>query len=129
MKDLIYLIQLFLHSVKILLMAINPQQTLNTNAVADSGESIKKQRPKDTRLRQQRLPAWQPILDAKTVIPIFASISLLFVPVGIVLIITKWAQYYDVACENQLSSDQKIARRFFGRRLFLLRIGKLLSKP
>lgn len=117
-------------------------------------------------MRQQRLPAWQPILDAKTVIPIFASISLLFVPVGIVLIITsnsgidfkvfrvkvilvkEWAQYYDVACENQLSLGSKncvinisleedflvfkinlLNFYFLGRRLFLLRIGKLLSKP
>jgi len=49
---------------------------------------------KDTRLRQQRLPAWQPILDAKTVIPVFITISLLFIPVGIVLIITSNSGFF-----------------------------------
>uniref|UniRef100_A0A915MJG5 Protein kinase domain-containing protein n=1 Tax=Meloidogyne javanica TaxID=6303 RepID=A0A915MJG5_MELJA len=82
-------------------MARTIQQTLTTGAAGD------------TRLRQQRLPAWQPILDAKTVIPVFITISLLFIPVGIVLIITsnsvkEWAQYYDIACENQLKFGSNI---------------------
>jgi hypothetical protein len=42
----------------------------------------------DTRLRQQRLPAWQPIFNARTVIPVYFSISLLFIPIGIVLLVT-----------------------------------------
>uniref|UniRef100_A0A914MZ91 Uncharacterized protein n=1 Tax=Meloidogyne incognita TaxID=6306 RepID=A0A914MZ91_MELIC len=69
-------------------MARTIQQTLTTGAAGGLEEPIKKHKPKDTRLRQQRLPAWQPILDAKTVIPVFITISLLFIPVGIVLIIT-----------------------------------------
>jgi hypothetical protein len=39
-------------------------------------------------LRQQKLPAWQPIFNAKTVIPVFFTISVLFIPIGIVLLIT-----------------------------------------
>uniref|UniRef100_A0A914LS53 Cell cycle control protein 50A n=1 Tax=Meloidogyne incognita TaxID=6306 RepID=A0A914LS53_MELIC len=94
-------------------MARTIQQTLTTGAAGGLDEPIKKHKPKDTRLRQQRLPAWQPILDAKTVIPVFITISLLFIPVGIVLIITsnsvkEWAQYYDIACENQLKFGSNI---------------------
>jgi hypothetical protein len=36
----------------------------------------------DTALKQQRLPAWQPILTAKTVFPLFFGIGIVFVGLG-----------------------------------------------
>ncbi|CAF0703524.1 unnamed protein product [Brachionus calyciflorus] len=43
-------------------------------------------RPKNTALKQQRLPAWQPILTAKTVLPLFFVIGAVFVVLGGVLL-------------------------------------------
>lgn len=40
----------------------------------------------DTALKQQRLPAWQPILTAKTVLPLFFAIGVIFVVLGGVLL-------------------------------------------
>lgn len=37
----------------------------------------------DSAFKQQRLPAWQPILTAGTVLPTFFVIGILFIPVGI----------------------------------------------
>jgi len=42
----------------------------------------------DTAFKQQRLPAWQPIITADTALPVFLVIGLLFIPIGIVLIVT-----------------------------------------
>jgi hypothetical protein len=42
----------------------------------------------DTAFKQQRLPAWQPIITANTALPVFLVIGLLFIPIGIVLVIT-----------------------------------------
>ncbi|XP_028130230.2 cell cycle control protein 50A isoform X3 [Diabrotica virgifera virgifera] len=41
---------------------------------------------KDSAFKQQRLPAWQPILTAGTVLPSFFIIGIAFIPVGIVLL-------------------------------------------
>ncbi|CAF0997034.1 unnamed protein product, partial [Didymodactylos carnosus] len=41
-----------------------------------------------TAFKQQRLPAWQPILTANIVLPVFFIIGLTFIPIGIVLVIT-----------------------------------------
>lgn len=43
-------------------------------------------KPKNTALKQQRLPAWQPILTAKTVFPLFFGIGIIFVALGGVLL-------------------------------------------
>jgi hypothetical protein len=40
----------------------------------------------DTRFRQQKLAAWQPILTASTVIPVFCIVGIIFVPIGAILI-------------------------------------------
>ncbi|VDN01072.1 unnamed protein product [Thelazia callipaeda] len=40
-----------------------------------------------TKLRQQKLPAWQPILTASTVIPTVFGIGIVFLPIGIALFI------------------------------------------
>lgn len=42
----------------------------------------------DTAFKQQRLPAWQPVMTAKTVIPAFFIIGVIFVPLGAVLYTT-----------------------------------------
>lgn len=85
----------------------------DTAAAADLGEEqLKRNRPKDTKLTQQRLPAWQPIFNAKTVIPVFFSISVLFIPLGVVLMITsnsvkEWSIYYDVECEKRFPGQKE----------------------
>ncbi|PSN55866.1 Cell cycle control protein 50A [Blattella germanica] len=48
--------------------------------------SIKSKRPSDSAFKQQRLPAWQPILTAGTVLPTFFVIGIAFIPVGIGLL-------------------------------------------
>lgn len=40
----------------------------------------------DSAFKQQRLPAWQPILTAGTVLPTFFVIGIAFIPVGIGLL-------------------------------------------
>ena len=40
----------------------------------------------DTALKQQRLPAWQPVLTAKTVFPLFFGIGVVFIVLGAVLL-------------------------------------------
>jgi hypothetical protein len=42
----------------------------------------------DTAFKQQRLPAWQPIITANTALPVFLAIGLIFIPIGVVLVIT-----------------------------------------
>ncbi|VDP92539.1 unnamed protein product [Echinostoma caproni] len=41
----------------------------------------------DSKFHQQRLPAWRPILTAKGVFPIFLTIGILFIPIGVVLLV------------------------------------------
>ncbi|KAJ3642859.1 hypothetical protein Zmor_025608 [Zophobas morio] len=52
----------------------------NTEPVAKS------KKPSDSAFKQQRLPAWQPILTAGTVLPTFFVIGIAFIPVGIGLL-------------------------------------------
>lgn len=40
----------------------------------------------DSAFKQQRLPAWQPVLTAGTVLPTFFIIGILFIPVGVALL-------------------------------------------
>lgn len=40
----------------------------------------------DTAFKQQRLPAWQPILTARSVMPIFFAVAAAFIPIGIGLL-------------------------------------------
>ena len=39
--------------------------------------------PKDSKFKQQALPAWQPILTAGTVLPTFFVIGVAFIPIGV----------------------------------------------
>lgn len=41
----------------------------------------------ETKLRQQKLPAWQPILTATTVIPAVFAVGIIFIPIGIALLL------------------------------------------
>jgi hypothetical protein len=50
-----------------------------------SNNEPKSRRPKSTALRQQRLPAWQPVLTAQTVMPLFFIIGTIFVIIGAIL--------------------------------------------
>uniref|UniRef100_A0A8B9L260 Cell cycle control protein n=1 Tax=Astyanax mexicanus TaxID=7994 RepID=A0A8B9L260_ASTMX len=50
--------------------------------------SSKSKKPDNTAFKQQRLPAWQPILTAGTVLPAFFVIGLIFIPIGIGLFVT-----------------------------------------
>ncbi|KAE8742953.1 hypothetical protein FOCC_FOCC011447 [Frankliniella occidentalis] len=58
--------------------------TSTTPATPDS--LSKSKRPSDSAFKQQRLPAWQPILTAGTVLPTFFVIGIAFIPVGVVLL-------------------------------------------
>ncbi|GAB1604821.1 cell cycle control protein 50A-like [Argonauta hians] len=51
-------------------------------------EITDQRKPKDTKFKQQRLPAWQPILTAETVIPAFFALGITFIPLGAVLLLT-----------------------------------------
>lgn len=57
---------------------------MSTNA--ESSESHKSKKPADSAFKQQKLPAWQPILTAGTVLPTFFVIGIAFIPVGIGLL-------------------------------------------
>ncbi|KAJ8353143.1 hypothetical protein SKAU_G00207100 [Synaphobranchus kaupii] len=52
------------------------------------GAAVKSKKPDNTAFKQQRLPAWQPILTAGTVLPAFFVIGLIFIPIGIGLFVT-----------------------------------------
>lgn len=53
-----------------------------------SAAAMRGKRPENTAFKQQRLPAWQPILTAGTVLPAFFIIGLIFIPIGIGLYVT-----------------------------------------
>nr|XP_056712286.1 cell cycle control protein 50A [Euleptes europaea] len=52
------------------------------------GGPAKSRKPDNTAFKQQRLPAWQPILTAGTVLPAFFVIGLIFIPIGIGIFVT-----------------------------------------
>ncbi|KAJ6665812.1 hypothetical protein lerEdw1_001284 [Lerista edwardsae] len=58
------------------------------SGVGAAGGTIKSRKPDNTAFKQQRLPAWQPILTAGTVLPAFFVIGLIFIPIGIGIFVT-----------------------------------------
>ncbi|TDG41988.1 hypothetical protein AWZ03_011585 [Drosophila navojoa] len=56
------------------------------NVGNEENAATKSKRPSDSAFKQQRLPAWQPVLTARTVLPTFFIIGILFVPIGVVLL-------------------------------------------
>uniref|UniRef100_A0A2P2I6L1 Cell cycle control protein 50A-like n=1 Tax=Hirondellea gigas TaxID=1518452 RepID=A0A2P2I6L1_9CRUS len=59
---------------------------MSVNATADTTTRPRNSKFKQ-KFKQQRLPAWQPILTADTVLPAFFLIGLLFVPLGVALLL------------------------------------------
>ncbi|KAH0553316.1 cell cycle control protein 50A [Cotesia glomerata] len=57
-----------------------------TSPADNTPVSAKIKKPSDSAFKQQRLPAWQPILTAGTVLPTFFVIGIAFIPVGIGLL-------------------------------------------
>uniref|UniRef100_A0A336N1R8 CSON008764 protein n=1 Tax=Culicoides sonorensis TaxID=179676 RepID=A0A336N1R8_CULSO len=57
-----------------------------TGEASTSDVTQKSKRPSDSAFKQQRLPAWQPILSAGTVLPTFFVIGIAFIPVGVGLL-------------------------------------------
>ncbi|KFM66173.1 Cell cycle control protein 50A, partial [Stegodyphus mimosarum] len=49
---------------------------------------INSKKPSNSAFKQQKLPAWQPILTAGTVLPTFFIIGLAFIPIGIGLLVS-----------------------------------------
>jgi len=58
----------------------------NTNGQLNNDN--KKNRPKVSRLRQQKLQSWEPTLTAKNVIPTIGLFAVAFIPLGIVLLLS-----------------------------------------
>eukprot|EP00128_Syssomonas_multiformis_P014580 Colp12_sorted_trinity150504_noHs@4269 len=52
------------------------------------GGGLGSKRPADTKFKQQRLPAWQPIMTPKSVLPAFFIVGIIFVPLGIGLLVS-----------------------------------------
>ena len=71
--------------------------------------------PENTAFKQQRLPAWQPVLTAKNVLPTFIIIGLIFIPLGIVLLITSNNCYEQIVpyteCEELNGNGQTCASK------------------
>lgn len=74
--------------------------------------------------QQQRLKAWHPILTAKTVFPIFFTIGALFIPVGILLLITsnnvfemviEYTHCKDRSSSNSVECSEMVRRPEFFR--------------
>lgn len=68
--------------------ALGSQSAVSGNASATELANNNKasKRPKNTALKQQRLPAWQPVLTAKTVLPLFFAVGVIFCTLGGVLL-------------------------------------------
>uniref|UniRef100_A0A2K5TT02 Cell cycle control protein 50A n=1 Tax=Macaca fascicularis TaxID=9541 RepID=A0A2K5TT02_MACFA len=69
-------------------MNYNAKDEVDGGPPCAPGGTAKTRRPDNTAFKQQRLPAWQPILTAGTVLPIFFIIGLIFIPIGIGIFVT-----------------------------------------
>jgi len=57
---------------------------MSSRAAAGAGATTQgSNEPKDSKFKQQALPAWQPILTAGTVLPAFFVIGVAFIPIGV----------------------------------------------
>ncbi|KAF8372546.1 chat-1, partial [Pristionchus pacificus] len=77
---------------------------------ATEAEQPKKNRPKATPLRQQKLAAWQPILTATTVLPTVFCVGIVFIPIGIALVLASQGVQetfikYSKHCEGKITCD------------------------
>ena len=69
-------------------MNYNAKDEVDGGPPCPPGGTAKNRRPDNTAFKQQRLPAWQPILTAGTVLPTFFIIGLIFIPIGIGIFVT-----------------------------------------
>lgn len=69
-------------------MNYNAKDEVDGGPPGAPGGAAKSRRPDNTAFKQQRLPAWQPILTAGTVLPTFFIIGLIFIPIGIGIFVT-----------------------------------------
>ncbi|KAL6047002.1 hypothetical protein STEG23_037400, partial [Scotinomys teguina] len=69
-------------------MNYNAKDEVDGGPPCPPGGAAKTRRPDNTAFKQQRLPAWQPILTAGTVLPTFFIIGLIFIPIGIGIFVT-----------------------------------------
>jgi hypothetical protein len=69
-------------------MNYNAKDEVDGGPPCAPGGTAKTPRPDNTAFKQQRLPAWQPILTAGTVLPTFFVIGLIFIPIGIGIFVT-----------------------------------------
>lgn len=61
--------------------------TPDSDAGSSDNVAEKSRKPDNTAFKQQRLPAWQPILTAHSVLPAFFCLAVVFVPIGVVLLL------------------------------------------
>lgn len=62
----------------------------------------------DSAFKQQRLPAWQPILTAGTVLPTFFVIGIAFIPVGVILLhVSDQVQEFSTDYTDCLNANNK----------------------
>lgn len=72
-------------------------------------ESNQSKKPDDTDFKQQRLPAWQPLLTPNWVIAAFLAICAVFLPIGIVIVaysdkVVEIRQRYDQLCPHSTTA-------------------------
>ncbi|KAB0380695.1 hypothetical protein FD755_008479 [Muntiacus reevesi] len=69
-------------------MNYNAKDEVDGGPPCPPGGTAKTRRPDNMAFKQQRLPAWQPILTAGTVLPTFFIIGLIFISIGIGIFVT-----------------------------------------
>ena len=72
-----------------------------------SDSAAKSKKPTDSAFKQQRLPAWQPILTAGTVLPTFFVIGIACIPIGIGML---W--FSETVVEKEIDYTDCAAARF-----------------
>jgi len=55
---------------------------------SDDEDEATSRKPNPSNFHQQKLRAWQPILTASTILPVFFAIGIVFIPIGIALLAT-----------------------------------------
>ncbi|KAI6192188.1 hypothetical protein M3Y97_00309900 [Aphelenchoides bicaudatus] len=98
------------------------RNTVDPNSNDDT--RLLRNRPKSSKFRQQKLPAWQPILTAQTAIPTIFATGMIFIPLGVFLLLAadsvkEWSIEYGTICRNKLCSiDVQIDEQFSGNVYF-----------
>ncbi|KAK0419133.1 hypothetical protein QR680_013971 [Steinernema hermaphroditum] len=85
-----------------------------TTSTSSNSQKPGKNRPKVSLIRQQKLPAWQPILNASTVIPMVFSVGIVFIPLGIVLFLAAHGvkeSNFLYSCKKPIVIDADILRQ------------------